>query len=57
MKATEMMKSGAVLTVLTGLTTVLSILTIGDFVFGLSEYPAWAPHTNTSQITSKYDCF
>ena len=57
MKATEMMKSGAVLTVLTGLTTILSILTIGDFVFGLSEYPAWAPHTNTSQITSKYNCF
>ena len=57
MKATEMMRSGLVLTLVTLLTTCGAVLTIGNQVFGLSEYPSWAPPTNTSQITSQDGCY
>ena len=57
MKATEMMRSGLVLTVVTLLTTCGAVLTIGNQVFGLSDYPSWAPPTNTSQLASKDGCY
>ena len=52
MKATEMMKSGAVLTILTMMTTIGAVLSLGEQVFSLSEYPAWAPLANSSDVSS-----
>ena len=57
MKATEMMKSGAVLTILTMITTIGAVLTLGQEVFSLSEYPAWAPVANSSDVTSHQHCY
>ena len=57
MKATEMMKSGAVLTVLTMMTTIGVVLSLGQEVFSLSEYPAWAPPANSSGVASHQHCY
>ena len=57
MKATEMMKSGAVLTILTLMTTIGAVLTLGEKVFSLSEYPAWAPSANSSDVSSHRHCY
>ena len=57
MKATEMMKSGAVLTILTMMTTIGAVLSLGQEVFSLAEYPAWAQPANSSDVSSHRRCY
>ena len=48
MKTTDMMRAGAGLTLLTMLTTLACVSSLGVPLFNLDSYPEWAPSSNSS---------
>lgn len=52
MKTTDMMRAGTGLTLLTMLTTLACVSSIGVPIFNLNNYPSWAPSINSSNSNS-----
>ena len=48
MKTTDMMRAGTGLTLLTMLTTLACVSSLGVPIFDLNSYPQWAPSNNSS---------
>ena len=55
MKTFDMIKAGTALTVLTMLTTIACVSSLGVPIFSLDAYPAWAP-SNGSTLISTDSC-
>ena len=52
MRTYDMMRAGAVLTLVTMLTTIGCLATLGVPVFNTNTYPDWAPSSNSSSVLS-----